>query len=180
RTLRGTVGRRGGVRLRAPAETLVIVAGPLLTEVNIWFRYSLHARSGRGERLAHPGAHPGRRRGALRRLRLPAHRHRGDRPRRGRRPGHALPLPRATGGDPAALLGDRDARSPAALSAKEGRMSTFVAEATAAPTTLPPGPRTPRLWQSVRFALWPYATVEMAARRWGERYTATSIGERGK
>src|SRR5439155_2669802 len=62
RTLRGTVGGRGGVRLRAPeetlvapAETLVIVAGPLLTEVNIWFRYSLHARSGRGERLAHPG-----------------------------------------------------------------------------------------------------------------------------
>ncbi len=59
-------------------------------------------------------------------------------------------------------------------------MSAFVAEATTARTMLPPGPRTPRLWQSVRFALWPYATVEMAVRRWGERYTATSIGERGK
>ena len=59
-------------------------------------------------------------------------------------------------------------------------MSTLVAEATATPTALPPGPRTPRLWQSVRYALWPYATVEMASRRWGERYTAASIGERGK
>ena len=59
-------------------------------------------------------------------------------------------------------------------------MSTLVAEATATPTALPPGPRTPRLWQSVRYALWPYATVEMASRRWGERYTATSIGDRGK
>jgi len=59
-------------------------------------------------------------------------------------------------------------------------MSAFVAEATTARTMLPPGPRTPRLWQSVRFALWPYATVEMAVRRWGERYTVASIGERGK
>src|SRR5207249_461681 len=39
----------------------------LLTEVNIWFRYSLHAGNGRGERVPHPGPHPGRRRGALRR-----------------------------------------------------------------------------------------------------------------
>ena len=42
-------------------------------------------------------------------------------------------------------------------------MSTLVAEATATPTPtptpLPPGPRTPRLWQTLRFALWPYATA---------------------
>src|SRR5439155_358843 len=96
---------------------------------------------------------------------------------RGRHPLEPDPLPLS--GDSAALLGDRDARSPGALSAQEGRMSTLVAEATATPTALPPGPRTPRLWQSVRYALWPYATVEMASRRWGERYTAASIGERG-
>jgi len=61
-------------------------------------------------------------------------------------------------------------------------MSTLVAEATATPTPtpLPPGPRTPRLWQTLRFALWPYATAGMGPRRWGDRFTVSSIGDRGK
>jgi len=59
-------------------------------------------------------------------------------------------------------------------------MSTLVAEATATPTALPPGPRTPRLWQGIRFALWPYDTVAMGARRWGERYTTASFAGPGK
>jgi cytochrome P450 len=58
-------------------------------------------------------------------------------------------------------------------------MDALVAEAPAT-ATLPRGPRTPRLWQSVRFALWPYDTVAMGARRWGERYTVAAIGQRGK
>ena len=57
-------------------------------------------------------------------------------------------------------------------------MDAFVADAT--PTALPPGPRTPRLWQSIRFSLWPYATVAMGARRWGERYTTASFAGPGK
>ena len=61
-------------------------------------------------------------------------------------------------------------------------MSTLVAEATATPTptALPPGPRTPGWWQSIRFALWPYASVAMGARRWGERYTVPAFGQPGK
>ena len=59
-------------------------------------------------------------------------------------------------------------------------MSTLVAEAAATPTPLPPGPRIPGWWQSLRFALWPYATAGMGPRRWGERYTVASIGDRGK
>src|SRR5260370_35097410 len=58
-------------------------------------------------------------------------------------------------------------------------MDALVAEAPAT-ATLPRGPRTPRLWQSIRFALWPYDTVAMGARRWGERYTVAAIGQRGK
>ena len=42
-----------------------------------------------------------------------------------------------------------------------------------------PGPRTPRLWQSLSYALRPYATVE-SARPWGDRYTVEAIGTRGK
>ena len=61
-------------------------------------------------------------------------------------------------------------------------MSTLVAEATATPTptALPPGPRTLGWWQSIRFALWPYASVAMGARRWGERYTVPAFGQPGK
>ena len=61
-------------------------------------------------------------------------------------------------------------------------MSTLVADATATPTptALPPGPRTPGWWQSLRFALWPYASVAMGARRWGERYTVPAFGQPGK
>ena len=59
-------------------------------------------------------------------------------------------------------------------------MSTLVAEAAATPPPLPPGPRIPGWWQSLRFALWPYATAGMGPRRWGERYTVASIGDRGK
>jgi len=61
-------------------------------------------------------------------------------------------------------------------------MSTLVAEATATPTPTasPPGPRTPGWWQSIRFALWPYASVAMGARRWGERYTVPAFGQPGK
>jgi cytochrome P450 len=44
---------------------------------------------------------------------------------------------------------------------------------------LPPGPRTPRLLQSVMFALRPYATIE-SARRFGDRYTVWAIGTPGK
>jgi len=61
-------------------------------------------------------------------------------------------------------------------------MTTLVADATATPTptALPPGPRTPGWWQSLRFALWPYASVAMGARRWGERYTVPAFGQAGK
>src|SRR5262245_62581837 len=44
---------------------------------------------------------------------------------------------------------------------------------------LPPGPRTPRLWQSLSYALRPYATVE-SAQPWGDRYTIEAIGTPGK
>src|SRR3989442_12416371 len=59
-------------------------------------------------------------------------------------------------------------------------MSTLVAEATATPTTLPPGPRMPRLWQGIRFARWPCETVAVGSRRWGEGYTASSFVGPGK
>jgi cytochrome P450 len=43
----------------------------------------------------------------------------------------------------------------------------------------PPGPRTPRLWQSLRYAVRPYATVE-SARRFGDRYTVAALGTPGR
>src|SRR5262245_62740783 len=44
---------------------------------------------------------------------------------------------------------------------------------------LPPGPRTPRLWQSLSFAFRPYAVIE-SARPWGDRYTIEALGTPGK
>jgi len=44
---------------------------------------------------------------------------------------------------------------------------------------LPPGPRTPRLWQSLSFAFRPYAAIE-SARAWGDRYTIEALGTPGK
>src|SRR5207244_11128836 len=90
----------------------------------------------------------------------------------------SLPVP---GGTPT-VRRDRHARSRAALSAREGSMSTLVADATATPTptALPPGPRTPGWWQSLRFALWPYATVASGPQRWGERFTVRAFGQSGK
>ena len=49
----------------------------------------------------------------------------------------------------------------------------------AATSPLPPGPRTPRLLQSLSYALRPYATIE-SARPWGDRYTVNAIGTPGK
>ena len=46
-------------------------------------------------------------------------------------------------------------------------------------SSLPPGPRTPRVWQSLSYALRPYATVE-SARPWGDRYTIAALGTPGK
>jgi cytochrome P450 len=46
-------------------------------------------------------------------------------------------------------------------------------------STLPPGPRSPRVWQMLSYALRPYATVE-SARPWGDRYTVAAIGQPGK
>jgi cytochrome P450 len=41
-------------------------------------------------------------------------------------------------------------------------------------STLPPGPRTPRLWQRLSYALRPYATVAASA-RFGDRYTVSGL-----
>ena len=45
--------------------------------------------------------------------------------------------------------------------------------------TLPPGPRTPRLLQSLQYALRPYATV-LSGRRFGDRYTVAALTGPGK
>jgi cytochrome P450 family 110 len=45
--------------------------------------------------------------------------------------------------------------------------------------SLPHGPRTPRLWQSLQYSISPYATVASATRRWGERYTVAALGQPG-
>lgn len=49
-----------------------------------------------------------------------------------------------------------------------------------ATSPLPPGPRTPRFWQSLRYSLAPYDTVAMSTRRWGERYTVAALGQPGE
>jgi cytochrome P450 family 110 len=43
-----------------------------------------------------------------------------------------------------------------------------------ATSTLPPGPRTPRVWQRLSYALRPYATVA-SSRKWGDRYTVSGF-----
>src|ERR1043166_7089021 len=42
---------------------------------------------------------------------------------------------------------------------------------------LPPGPRTPALFQSLRYALTPYAAVRYSIERWGTRATVRAIGQ---
>jgi cytochrome P450 len=59
-------------------------------------------------------------------------------------------------------------------------MEALVAAHPAATSPLPPGPKTPRWWQSLRYSLAPYATVEGATRDWGERYTVHAFGQSGK
>ncbi len=59
-------------------------------------------------------------------------------------------------------------------------MDALVAEHPATTVPLPAGPRTPRLWQSLQYSLAPYATVESATKRWGERYTVHAFGQSGK
>src|SRR5262249_5903960 len=54
-----------------------------------------------------------------------------------------------------------------------------VAPPPATGSPLPPGPRTPRLWQSLSYALRPYATAE-SAYRWGDRYTIDALATLGK
>src|SRR5262249_60253395 len=44
--------------------------------------------------------------------------------------------------------------------------------------SLPPGPRAPRLIQSLRLALRPLQTVEACAQRWGDWFTLRLIGGR--
>jgi cytochrome P450 len=46
-------------------------------------------------------------------------------------------------------------------------------------SSLPPGPRTPRLWQGLSYALRPYAAIE-SARPCGDRYTVEAVGIPGK
>src|SRR5262249_30379034 len=58
-------------------------------------------------------------------------------------------------------------------------MQAAVAPPPATGSTLPPGPRTPRLWQSLSYALRPYAAVE-SAHRWGDRYTIDALRPCGK
>ena len=41
---------------------------------------------------------------------------------------------------------------------------------------LPRGPRTPRLFQSLRYSLWPYASLDISTRRYGDCYTAYPLG----
>src|SRR5437867_4459168 len=41
---------------------------------------------------------------------------------------------------------------------------------------LPLGPRTPRLVQSLRYALWPYASIDDSFRRYGDCYTVRPLG----
>jgi len=41
---------------------------------------------------------------------------------------------------------------------------------------LPRGPRQPRLLQSLRYALWPYASIDNTFRRYGECYTVHPLG----
>src|SRR5262245_25015709 len=45
--------------------------------------------------------------------------------------------------------------------------------------SFPPGPRTPRLLQSLQYALRPYATVA-STRRFGDRHTVTALTGLGK
>jgi len=45
--------------------------------------------------------------------------------------------------------------------------------------TFPPGPRTPRLFQTLQYALRPYATVS-SGRRFGDRYTVAALTGPGK
>src|SRR5262249_12279323 len=47
-----------------------------------------------------------------------------------------------------------------------------------AESTLPPGPRAPRLFQTLRFAFRPLQTVEACAHRWGDWFTLRLIGGR--
>jgi len=49
-------------------------------------------------------------------------------------------------------------------------MEAIALRAPEVPSTLPRGPRTPRVWQRLSYALRPYATVA-STRRWGDRYT---------
>jgi len=42
--------------------------------------------------------------------------------------------------------------------------------------TLPRGPRQPRLWQSLRYALRPYASIDDTFRRYGDCYTVHPLG----
>ena len=55
----------------------------------------------------------------------------------------------------------------------EGSFTSRPAE-----STLPPGPRAPRLFQTLRFAFRPLQTVEACARRWGDWFTLRLIGGR--
>ncbi|HJQ84463.1 MAG TPA: cytochrome P450 [Candidatus Binatia bacterium] len=58
-------------------------------------------------------------------------------------------------------------------------MQTAALEMPSVASVFPPGPRTPRLWQSLRYALNPYGAVE-SARRYGDRYTVAAIGVPGR
>src|SRR5262249_41701780 len=61
----------------------------------------------------------------------------------------------------------------------EDPMQTAAGSVPTGGSLLPPGPRTPRLWQSLSYSFRPYATVE-SARPWGDRYTIEALGTPGK
>ncbi len=60
------------------------------------------------------------------------------------------------------------------MSTAEARL---VSQPFAATPTLPPGPRDPRIVQSLRYALAPYATIDRATRDFGDCYTVKAIGQ---
>ncbi len=56
-------------------------------------------------------------------------------------------------------------------------MEAATALASTRPAVLPPGPRLPRLFQSLRYALRPYGVIDDGARTYGETYTVRPFGQ---